>query len=42
MKKVFFIVVLVIILGSQSIYCEELTILTENLPPLNYVVLYKA
>ncbi len=37
MKKIFIIFVAVILLGSQSGYCEELTILTENLPPLNYV-----
>jgi polar amino acid transport system substrate-binding protein len=37
MKKVFFIIALLIFLGSQSGFCEELTILTENLPPLNYV-----
>ena len=37
MKKAFFILVTVVLFGSQSIYCEELTILTENLPPLNYV-----
>ncbi len=37
MKKAFFILVAIVLLGSQSIYCEELTILTENLPPLNYV-----
>ena len=37
MKKVYFILVIVILFGSQPAYCEELTILTENLPPLNYV-----
>ena len=37
MNKVLFILVTVILLGSQSSVCEELTILTENLPPLNYV-----
>jgi len=37
MKKVFFIIATLIFFGSQSSFCEELTILTENLPPLNYV-----
>ena len=37
MKKVFFIIAALIFFGSQSSFCEELTILTENLPPLNYV-----
>jgi len=37
MKKVFFIIATIIFFGSQSSLCEELTILTENLPPLNYV-----
>ena len=37
MNKVLFILVTVILLGSQSSVCEELTILTEILPPLNYV-----
>ena len=37
MKKVFFIIAAIIFFGSQSSFCEELTILTENLPPLNYV-----
>ena len=37
MKKVLFIIVTIIVFGGQSGLCEELTILTENLPPLNYV-----
>ena len=37
MKKLFLIVASVILMGSQSSLCAELTILTENLPPLNYV-----
>jgi polar amino acid transport system substrate-binding protein len=37
MKKVFFIIAAIIFFGSQPSLCEELTILTENLPPLNYV-----
>jgi polar amino acid transport system substrate-binding protein len=37
MKKVFFIIAAIIFFGNQSSLCEELTILTENLPPLNYV-----
>ena len=37
MKKVPFIIATIIFFGSQSSFCEELTILTENLPPLNYV-----
>mgnify|MGYP001822129594 CR=1 FL=1 len=37
MKKVYFILLIVILLGSQPTYCEVLTILSENLPPLNYV-----
>ena len=37
MKKMFFIIATIIFFGSQSSLCEELTILTENLPPLNYM-----
>ena len=37
MKNVFLIVMSIILIGSQSSLCQELTILTENLPPLNYV-----
>jgi len=37
MKKVFFIIATIIFFGGQSSLCEELTILTENLPPLNYM-----
>jgi len=37
MKKIFLVVASFILLGSQSSVCEELTVLTENLPPLNYV-----
>ena len=37
MKKLFLIVASVILMGSHSSLCAELTILTENLPPLNYV-----
>jgi polar amino acid transport system substrate-binding protein len=37
MKKIFLIVASLIFIGSQSSLCEELTILTENLPPLNYI-----
>ena len=37
MKKLFLIVASSIFIMGQSGICEELTILTENLPPLNYV-----
>ena len=37
MNKAFLIVAIFFFIGSQSSLCEELTILTENLPPLNYV-----
>ena len=37
MKRVFLIVATIILIFSQSGPCEELIILTENLPPLNYV-----
>jgi polar amino acid transport system substrate-binding protein len=37
MKKVFLIIAAIFFFGNQSSLCEELTILTENLPPLNYV-----
>ena len=37
MKKLLLIVVSSILVITQSGLCEELTILTENLPPLNYV-----
>jgi polar amino acid transport system substrate-binding protein len=37
MNKLFIIVTSIVLIASQSVFCEELTILTENLPPLNYV-----
>jgi polar amino acid transport system substrate-binding protein len=37
MRKLFLIVVSFILIITQPVLCEELTILTENLPPLNYV-----
>ncbi|MGD9079344.1 MAG: transporter substrate-binding domain-containing protein [Desulfobacterales bacterium] len=37
MKKLFLIAALIVLLTGQSILSAELTILTENLPPLNYV-----
>lgn len=37
MKKIFLIVTSIVLITCQSVICEELTILTENLPPLNYV-----
>jgi polar amino acid transport system substrate-binding protein len=37
MRKLLLIVVSFILVITQSGLCEELTILTENLPPLNYV-----
>ena len=37
MKKLFLIVASMILLTGQSVLPAELTILTENLPPLNYV-----
>jgi polar amino acid transport system substrate-binding protein len=37
MKKIILFVAMIVFFGSQYSLCEELTILTENLPPLNYV-----
>jgi len=37
MKKLFLLVISIVLITGQSALCEELTILTENLPPLNYV-----
>ena len=37
MKKLFLIVTSVVLISGQSALCEDLTVLTENLPPLNYV-----
>jgi polar amino acid transport system substrate-binding protein len=37
MKRLCLIVTSAILITGQSVFCEELTILTENLPPLNYV-----
>ncbi len=37
MKKLLLTAVCIVLMGSPSILCAELTILTENLPPLNYV-----
>ena len=37
MKKLFLIAALMVLLTGQSLLSAELTILTENLPPLNYV-----
>ena len=37
MKRLFLIVTSIVLIAGQSALCEELTILTENLPPLNYL-----
>ena len=37
MKMLFLMVTSIVLITGQSVLCEELTILTENLPPLNYV-----
>jgi polar amino acid transport system substrate-binding protein len=37
MKNLFLIMISVFLITGQSVLCEELTILTENLPPLNFV-----
>ena len=37
MNKLILIVTLFVMISGQPVLCEELTILTENLPPLNYV-----
>jgi len=37
MIKLFIILTSIVLIAGQSVFCEELTILTENLPPLNYV-----
>ena len=37
MKKLFLITASMVLLAGQSVLSAELTILTENLPPLNYV-----
>jgi polar amino acid transport system substrate-binding protein len=38
-KKLFALMAAIILLSTQSVLAEELTILTENLPPLNYLTL---
>lgn len=37
MRKILLIVTSIVLITGQSVLCEELTILTENLPPLNYL-----
>ena len=37
MRKLFILTTAVVLLTGQSVLCQQLTILTENLPPLNYV-----
>jgi hypothetical protein len=37
MKKLFVIVASVVLISVQPVLSAELTILTENLPPLNYL-----
>ena len=37
MKMLFLMVTSIVLITCQSVLCEELTILTENLPPLNYI-----
>ena len=37
MNKILLITTAIILMTGQSVWSEELTILTENLPPLNYV-----
>lgn len=37
MKKLFLLMASMVLLAGQSVLAAELTILTENLPPLNYV-----
>lgn len=37
MKMLFLMVTSIVLITGQSVLCEELTILTENLPPLNYI-----
>jgi polar amino acid transport system substrate-binding protein len=37
MRKLFFILIVVFLVSGQPVFSAELTILTENLPPLNYL-----
>jgi polar amino acid transport system substrate-binding protein len=37
MNKLILVLTLIALIAGQSAWCEELTILTEDLPPLNYV-----
>lgn len=37
MKKLILVLTLIVLLSGPLAWCEELTVLTENLPPLNYV-----
>ena len=37
MKKLILVLTLLALIAGQSVWCEELTVLTEDLPPLNYV-----
>jgi polar amino acid transport system substrate-binding protein len=37
MKKLIIVLTLFILIAAQSALCDELTVLTEDLPPLNYV-----
>ena len=37
MKKLFIVLTLFVLIATQSALCDELTVLTEDLPPLNYV-----
>lgn len=37
MKKLILVLILLALIAGQSVWSEELTVLTEDLPPLNYV-----
>lgn len=37
MKKLTYAFVVLALIGSQPAFCDELTVLTEDLPPLNYI-----
>ena len=37
MKKLILVCTILALFVSQSAFCNELTVLTEDLPPLNYI-----
>jgi polar amino acid transport system substrate-binding protein len=37
MKKLILVLTSILLISSQPVWCDELTVLTEDLPPLNYI-----